>query len=178
MKTSVGKTKLEVALGDLTQLEVGAVVVATGVDLLMKTGLAGIVKNCGGTAIEREAVEQGPGELGKAVVTAGHGIAAEWVIHAVLYRPEGGTDADLIAEATYDVLVCAERKGLFSIALPPIGVGTGGVRMQRCADLIVEKVALYLEDNPKTKLRHIIFFAQDGAARAAFQHTLVGMRRV
>ncbi len=178
MKTSVGKTKLEVALGDLTQIEVDAIALATGGDLLMKSAAAAAVERCGGTAIGREAVEQGPVALGQAVATAGHGLAAGAVVHVALYRPGERTDADLIAEATYNALACADRRGARSFALPPLGAGVGGVRVQRCADLMVERVELYLEDHPKTKLRHIIFLAPDDAAKAAFQHALVGMRRV
>ena len=55
MKTSVGKTKLEIAVGDITQLEVDAVVAPASVELWMDHGVAAAIKAAGGDMTVDEA---------------------------------------------------------------------------------------------------------------------------
>ena len=76
MKTSVGKTKLEIASGDITELEVDAIANAANTELWMGAGVAGAIKRVGGEAVEKEAVLQGPIEIGEAVATTGHDLKA------------------------------------------------------------------------------------------------------
>ena len=52
MKTSVGKTKLEIASGDITELEVDAIANAANTELWMGAGVAGAIKRVGGEAVE------------------------------------------------------------------------------------------------------------------------------
>lgn len=178
MKTSVGRTKLEVALGDITQLEIDAVATSANAELVMDAGVSGAVKRAGGEAIEREAMLQGPIEPGQAVATAGHALTADWVIHAAVMGADRRTDSDLVARAVYSALACAERCRARSLALPAFGVGVGGVRVQQCASVMIDEVVRYLEDHPRTGLRRIVFVAHDDVAKAAFQHALAGVRRV
>ena len=84
MKTSMGKTKLEIANGDITELEVDAIVVPASTELWMDHGVAAAIKRVGGEAVEKEAVLQGPVKVGEAVVTTGHDLKARWVIHVAL----------------------------------------------------------------------------------------------
>ncbi len=177
MKTSVGRTKLEVALGDITQLEIDAVATAANTELVMDAGVSGAVKRVGGEAIEREAMLQGSIEPGQAVATGGHALTANRVIHAAVMGADRRTDVDLIAKAAYNALDCAEHSGVRTLALPAFGAGAGGVRIYLCASAMIDAVARYLEDHPRTRLRHIVFVAHDDVAKAAFQHALVGMRR-
>ena len=84
MKTSVGNTRIEVATGDITQLEVDAIANAANTELWMDDGVAGAIKRAGGEAVEMEAMLQGPIEVGEAVVTTGHDLKARWVIHVAV----------------------------------------------------------------------------------------------
>ncbi len=95
MKTSVGKTKLEIASGDITELEVDAIANAANNELWMGAGVAGAIKRAGGEAIEKEAMLQGPIEVGAAVVTTGHDLKARWVVHAAVMGPDLKTDANI-----------------------------------------------------------------------------------
>ena len=95
MKTSVGKTKLELATGDITELEVDAIVTPASTELWMDHGVAAAIKRAGGEAIEKEAMLQGPVEVGEAVATTGHDLKARWVIHVALmaHDSDGRTPA-------------------------------------------------------------------------------------
>ena len=60
MKTSVGKTKLELASGDITELEVDAIANTATTELSMGAGVAGAIKRVGGEAIEKRPCCRGP----------------------------------------------------------------------------------------------------------------------
>ena len=126
MKTSVGKTKLEIASGDITELEVDAITNAANTELWMGAGVAGAIKRVGGEAVEKEAMLQGPIQIGEAVATTGHDLKARWVIHAAVMGADLQTNADAIAKATRSALDCAERCHARSIAMPAFGTGVGG----------------------------------------------------
>ena len=124
MKTSVGKTKLEIASGDITQLEVDAIVVPSSTELWMDYGVAAAIKRAGGDAIEKEAVLQGPVKVGEAVITTGHDLKARWVIHVALTESAPTADAGLVTAATRAALAGAERAHARSVALPAFGTGS------------------------------------------------------
>jgi len=177
MKTSVGKTKLELASADITELEVDAIATATTTDLEMGAGVSGAIKRRGGEAIEKEAMLQGPVEVGQAVATTGHDLKARWVIHAAVMDSHRHMDPGTIAKATRGALSCAERCHARSVALPAFGTGGGGVPLYQCASIMVTETVAYLKERRGTPLRHIMFVTYDDAARAAFKNALAGTSR-
>ena len=177
MKTSIGKTKLELASGDITALEVDAITNAANTELWMGAGVAGAIKRVGGEAVEKEAMLQGPIALGEAIATTGHDLKARWVIHAAVMGPDLQTSADAIAKATRSTLACAERCHARSIAIPAFGTGVGGFPLYQCADIMVSETVAYLKAKPRTALRHVMFSVYTDAARAAFKHALAGVSR-
>jgi O-acetyl-ADP-ribose deacetylase (regulator of RNase III) len=177
MKTSVGRTKLEIASGDITELEVDAIANAATSELWMGAGVAGAIKRVGGEAIEKEAMLQGPIAIGEAVATTGHDLKARWVIHVAVMDPDLQTDANAIAKATHGALDCAERCHARSIAMPAFGTGVGDFPLYQCASIMVAETVAYLKSKPRTALRHVMFSVYSDAARAAFQHALAGSSR-
>ena len=177
MKTSVGKTALEIASGDITELEVDAIATTATGELRMGAGVAGAIKRVGGDAVEKEAMLQGPIEVGQAGATTGHDLKARWVIHAAVMGPDLRTHADLIARATHGALDCAERCHARSIAMPAFGTGVGNLPLYQCASIMVAETVAYLKAKPNTGLRHIMFSVYGDAARAAFSNALAGISR-
>jgi len=177
MKTSVGKTKLELTSGDITDLEVDAIATAGNTELWMGAGVAGAIKRVGGEAIEKEAMLQGPVEVGEAVATTGHDLKADWVIHAAVMDQGLQMTANAVARATRSTLDCAVRCHARSVALPAFGTGAGGVPLYQCASIMLTETVAYLRAHPKTPLRHIVFCMYDDAARAAFKNALAGVGR-
>ena len=178
MKTSVGKTKLEIASGDITQLEVDAVVAPADTKLWMDHGVAAAIKRAGGEAVEKEAVLQGPVEIGEAVITTGHDLKARWVIHVALTESGPAADAALVTAATRAALAGAERCHARSVALPAFGTGACAFPLYQCASLMVAETVAYLKEHPRTALRHVMLCVYDDAARAAFKNALAGASRI
>jgi O-acetyl-ADP-ribose deacetylase len=177
MKTTVGKTALEIVAGDITDLEVDAVANAANTELWMGAGVAGAIKRVGGEGIEREAMSQGPIEIGQAVITPGHDLPARWVIHAAVMGPDLQTSGEAIAAATAAALACADRHKVHSLALPAFGTGVGGFPLYEAARIILAEVVRYLTAHPRTGLGLVVLSGYTDAVRAAFTHALTGIER-
>lgn len=175
MKTTVGRTALEIVVGDITELAVDAVANAANTELWMGGGVAGALKRVGGDEVEREAMAQGPIALGEAVATRGHGLKASWVIHAAVMGPDLQTDAQAIAAATSAALEMAGRVRARSLALPAFA--PAGFPLYQCASIMVAETVRFLQTHPRTSLRYVIFSVHTDAARAAFKHALAGSAR-
>jgi O-acetyl-ADP-ribose deacetylase (regulator of RNase III) len=180
MKTSVGKTKLEIASGDITQLEVDALVTPASTEMWMDHGVAAAIKRAGGDAVEKEAVLQGPVKVGAAVITTGHDLKARWVVHTAISDdyPSGAADAGSITAATRSSLEAAHRAHARSVALPAFGTGAGSFPLYQCASLMVTETVSYLREHPNSGLRHVMFSVYDDAARAAFKNAMAGISRI
>jgi len=178
MKTSVGKTKLELANGDITQLEVDAIVAPASTELWMDHGVAAAIKRAGGEAVEKEAVLQGPVKVGEAVVTTGHDLKARWVIHVALTEGTPVADGAAVTAAVRASLAAAEHAHARSVALPAFGTGACGFPLYQCSSLMVTEVVAYLKEHPRTALRHVMLAVYDDAARAAFKNALAGATRI
>ena len=74
--------EFEVIQGDIAQQSADVLVNAAGTSLQMGSGVAGALRRAGGEAINEDAVEQGPIDLGEVAVTDAYDLDAGWVIHA------------------------------------------------------------------------------------------------
>src|SRR5437773_7305466 len=135
--------ELEVAEGDIAALEVDAIANAANNHLWMGAGVAGAIKQAGGEEIEREAVAQGPIEVGEAVATAGGRLAARHVIHGAVMGQDLRTNADLVARTTRHSLELADELGCRSLGLPAFGTGVGGFPLEECAEIMVREARAY-----------------------------------
>ena len=129
--------KLEVRDGDIAAVEADAIANAANDHLWMGAGVAGAIKRAGGAEIEREAMAQGPIELGTAVATTAGRLPARWVIHGAVMGPDLRTSADLVRRTTRSCLELADELGCRSLALPAFGTGVGGFELGECARLMV-----------------------------------------
>jgi O-acetyl-ADP-ribose deacetylase (regulator of RNase III) len=143
MERRFGPITIVVAGGDITRLEVDAVVNAANTQLWMGGGVAGAIKRAGGAEIEREAMARGPIRIGDAVVTAGGRLPARHVIHAATMGPDLITSAEAIRSAAESSLRVAEAMGLSSVAFPLLGAGVGGFSVDEAAALMAGAVAAH-----------------------------------
>src|SRR5262249_44036284 len=97
MVLAIGHATIETQQGDISKVPVDAVVNAANNHLWMGAGVAGALKRAGGSEIEREAVAQGPIEIGEAVVTRAGALPAKYVIHAAAMGQDLTTDRSKIS---------------------------------------------------------------------------------
>jgi O-acetyl-ADP-ribose deacetylase len=161
--------ELQVAEGDITSLALDAIANAANNHLWMGSGVAGAIKRAGGEEIEREAVRQGPIEVGEAVATSGGRLAARWVIHGAVMGQDLRTDAGLVRRTTESVLQVADELGAESLALPAFGTGVGGFPLDECAEIMVDTVRGY----EPTTLNRVVFAVFGAEARSAFEAAVI-----
>src|SRR5262245_52258974 len=128
---------IELVLGDITALEVDAVVNAANEELQLGGGVAGAIRRRGGPSIQRECDRIGHCATGGAAVTGGGDLPAKWVIHAVGPVWRGGSDREeeLLASTVSSALRRAEEIGAKSVALPAVSTGIYGFPLERAAEI-------------------------------------------
>ena len=163
-------TEMEVYHGDITQLELDALVNAANNQLWMGGGVAGALKRAGGPEIETEAVSRGPIPVGEAVVTGAGQLKARYVIHAAVMGTDLRTDGEKIRQATRNCLLRAEELGIKSLAFPALGTGVGGFPRAACALIMIDQVRQHLAG--PTSLERVVFAMYDEPAYRAFREAL------
>ncbi len=167
-------TRIRVEEGDLTRLEVDAIVNAANTQLLLGSGVAGAIREGGGPEIQRECDAHGPVPLGGAVLTTAGDLPARCVIHAAGMEPGRAATEQSLRDCTRETLELARRRGLRSIAFPAIGTGVGGFSMQRCAEIMLEAAEQHAAD--PTPLEEIRFVLYGEPAYRVFEHVLDASR--
>ena len=163
-------TKIEVYQGDITQLELDALVNAANNRLWMGSGVAGALKRSGGKEIEAEAVKKGPIPTGEAVATGAGKLKARYVIHAAVMGQDLKTDAEKIRQATKNSLLRADELGIKSVAFPAFGTGVGGFPLGECARIMISEVSQH--SAMKTSLERVVFALFDQLAYETFKQEL------
>ena len=167
----VGRATVDLVQGDITDLDVEAIVNAANNYLWMGAGVAGAIKRKGGAAIEQEAVAQGPIPVGGAVVTSGGALKARYVIHAAGMGQDLKTDPEKVAETTRNSLLRAGEKKIRSLAFPAIGAGVGGLSIHLCAKTMIDTVIEHLLASEE--LERVLFALYDEPAYQAFHDYLL-----
>ena len=131
--------KIFVLEGDITKMDVDAIVNPANSFGFMGGGVALAIKRAGGEEIEREAVKKAPIPVGKAVVTTGGRLNCK-VIHAPTMVRPGRTSIDNVRRATGAAIRAAIEKGFKSIAIPGMGTGVGRVDYNEAAKAMIEEI--------------------------------------
>jgi O-acetyl-ADP-ribose deacetylase (regulator of RNase III) len=163
-------TNIEVYRGDITRLELDALVNAANNQLWMGGGVAGALKRAGGKEIEGEAVKKGPIPIGEAIITGAGKLKAKYIIHAAVMGQDLKTDAEKIRRATRNSLLRAEEIGIKNIAFPALGTGVGGFPLDECARIMIDEVRQYLAT--KAELERVVFALYNETAYQAFKQEL------
>ena len=150
--------RINLVEGDISDQDVDAIVNAANSELLLGTGVAGVIREKGGPTIQQECDEIGPIEVGTAVVTSAGNLKARYVVHAAGMTPGGAAEEANVRDALRASLVLAAEKGLRTIAIPAIGTGIGGFAVQRCAEVSLEEARLHLAgETSLEEIRFVLF---------------------
>jgi O-acetyl-ADP-ribose deacetylase (regulator of RNase III) len=164
--------KIVIQEGDLTEMDVDAIVNAANNDLELGGGVAGAIRRKGGEAIQRECDEIGSIPVGGAAITSGGRLKARYVIHAASMQLGGRTTAHTLRSSTAHSLRIAQEKGLKTIAFPAVGTGIAGFPMRECAEIMLREVVEHLKR--PTTVEKVYFVLFDQAARDVFEEVWSG----
>jgi O-acetyl-ADP-ribose deacetylase len=159
--------KILLLQGDLTEMDVDAIVNAANNDLQPGGGVAGAIRRKGGEAIQRECDAIGSIPVGGAAITTGGKLRARHVIHAASMQLGGATTARALRSSTAHALRIASEKGLHSIAFPAVGTGIAGFSVPECAQIMLREAVEHLKT--PTSLEKIYFVLFDAPALSAFE---------
>ena len=161
-------TEIAVVTGDITKLEVDAIVNPANSQLIMGGGVAGAILRAGGDQIQKQALKKAPVQIGHAVATTAGKLKAKYVIHApTMTRPAMATSLDNVKAATKGALECAQQLRIQSLALPGLGTGVGGLEFQGAAKAIVEEIKSHIEAG--TTIKQIILVGFNSDITKAFE---------
>jgi len=168
--------RVSVELGDITTIDVDAIVNAANSSLLGGGGVDGAIHRAAGPELLsacqalRESTQVCGLQVGDAVATPGFRLPARWVIHTVgPNRHAGETDPRLLASCFRRSLDVAELLGIDSVAFPAISAGIYGWAAADVAAIAIEAVTEWADQHPDSSVQQVRFVLFSPAILEAFE---------
>jgi O-acetyl-ADP-ribose deacetylase (regulator of RNase III) len=165
-----GRTRIELAQGDITREAVDAIVNAANSSLMGGGGVDGAIHRAGGPAILEECrrirERQGPLLPGDAVLTGAGRLAARHVIHTVgpVWRGGSNGEGDILARCYRSSIAQASTHGLRSVAFPSISTGAFGYPIAEAAPVALRAVREAFRGESSVKLVRFVLFSDPDLA--------------
>jgi O-acetyl-ADP-ribose deacetylase (regulator of RNase III) len=143
------KKRIELINGDITLLDVDAIVNAANTSLLGGGGVDGAIHRAAGPALLAECAKLNGCETGQSKITEGYKLKAKHVIHTVGPVWHGGySDENLLLASCYQTsLELAKEKKIKTIAFPAISTGAYGFPKDIAALIAVNETKRFLKKN-------------------------------
>jgi len=155
--------EIQLIKGDITKVEIDAIVNAANTSLLGGGGVDGAIHRAGGKSILEECVKirnkQGGCKVGEAVFTTAGELNAKYVIHTVGPRWNNGKsdEQNKLRSCYKNILQIAEELKLKSIAIPNISTGIYRFPKTEAAKIAIET----LKDSETSAVQKILFVCFD-----------------
>jgi O-acetyl-ADP-ribose deacetylase (regulator of RNase III) len=173
----VKNTTIRLIQGDITDVEVDAIVNAANNALQHGGGVALAIVRKGGSIIQEESNRIGFVETGKAALTTAGRLHAKYVVHAVGPVMGEGDEDSKLRSAVISSLELAEEKNLKSIAFPAISTGAYRFPKERCAKVMLKAIIDYIKKiEPDTGLRLVLLVLFDDSTYRIFERELKAIK--
>ncbi len=165
-------SKIEIIRGDITTLDVDAIVNAANRTLLGGGGVDGAIHRAAGPELLAECRGLGGCEPGKAKFTRGYGLPARFVIHTVgpIWRGGKHGEARILANCYRNSLRLAVENEIKTIAFPAISCGAYGYPIEQAGQMALQTTRGFLATSGD--LTKVIFALWDEDVYEAFALTL------
>ncbi|HME88913.1 MAG TPA: O-acetyl-ADP-ribose deacetylase [Chthoniobacterales bacterium] len=143
--------KIDIVWGDITKLDVDAIVNAANTTLLGGGGVDGAIHRAAGPELLQECRALGGCEPGEAKITRGYNLPARFVIHTVGPVWSGGKrgEAETLASCYRNSLQVAVNNQIKTIAFPAISCGAYRYPVIEAAQIAVETTGDFLAKEDK-----------------------------
>lgn len=163
MQRKVSGVEIELVQGDIAaQADVKAVVNAANAQLRIGGGVAGAIHRAAGPGLAEEARPMAPISPGEAVITGGHDLPNDYVIHCL--GPVYGRDepaAELLANCYSNALRLAEEHEIASIAFPAISTGAFGYPLEEATRIALQTVLDAVPELEAVRTIRFVLFDQE-----------------
>lgn len=155
--------RLTIIKGDIVKMKTDAIVNAANTSLLGGGGVDGAIHRAAGEELLAECVKLNGCATGEAKITAGYKLSAKYVIHTPgpIWRGGNKGEPALLANCYANSLALAKENGIKSIAFPSISTGIYCFPVDLAADIAIEQISIFLENNPSFEKVIIVCFDED-----------------
>jgi O-acetyl-ADP-ribose deacetylase (regulator of RNase III) len=155
--------QIEILRGDITKLEVDAIVNAANTTLLGGGGVDGAIHRAAGPELLAECRTLGGCSPGEAKITRGYHLPSRFVIHTVgpVWRGGKHGEPQTLANCYRNSLQVAEENGIRTIAFPAISCGAYGYPVQEAAQIAVKTTREVLTNNDKIDNAIFVLWSED-----------------
>ncbi len=164
MVKTISGVEIECISGDIaSQTGITAVVNAANAQLMIGGGVAGAIHRAAGPGLAEECRPFAPIDPGEAVITAGHNLPNQFVIHCL--GPVYGVDKPedvLLANCYRNALRLAEERKIQSIAFPAISTGAFGYPVEDAAEVAFDTIMEAIPTLKSVKrVRFVLYSGRD-----------------
>ena len=155
--------KIDIVRGDVTKVEVDAIVNAANTTLLGGGGVDGAIHRAAGPELLAECRTLGGCRPGEAKITRGYRLPARFVIHTVGPIWSGGKrgEPEILANCYRNSLQLAVENGIQTIAFPAVSCGAYGYPIQEAAEIALKTTREFLAKTDKIDKVIFVLWSED-----------------
>jgi O-acetyl-ADP-ribose deacetylase (regulator of RNase III) len=166
------KNRLEILKGDITNINVDAIVNAANNSLLGGGGVDGAIHKAAGPGLLTECEQLNGCNTGEAKITKGYGLNAKYIIHTVgpVWRGGYRDESEQLASCYQSSLKLAKEKKIRTVAFPGISTGVYGFPKDLAAVIAINETRRFLLKNSYPE--KVLFIAYDDESFEAYRKNL------